>query len=123
MTDLLNPALALLTLVLGGFGFLAPRYTADVLDLVPQPGTMGLSELRASAGGLFVALGAFCLLSGAGAAYFMLGVAYAGAAAGRALSLLLDAPPRRKAALYLAFEAGPAAWLLTWNAAAFASTG
>lgn len=109
---LVNPALALLTVALGLFGLLAPRYTAAALDLAPTTSTMGLSELRASAGGLFVAVGAFCLLSGAGWAYGMLGVAYAGAATGRLVSIVVDRPPLPKAAIWFAFEALPAAWLL-----------
>jgi hypothetical protein len=42
----------------------------------------------------------------------MLGVAYAGAGAGRLASILLDRPPMPKAAIWFAFEAVPAVWLL-----------
>lgn len=115
MTEFLNIALALLTLSLGLFGFLAPRYTARALDLSPADTTMGLSEMRASVGGLFVALGGFCLISGAAGAYAMLGVAYGGAATGRLVSILVDRPPLRKAGVYFLFEALPAAWLLWAN--------
>lgn len=115
MIDLINIATALLTIALGLFGFLAPRYTASALDFAPTGTTMGLSELRASAGGLFVALGLVCLVSGAEGAYAMLGVAYAGAAAGRLLSIVLDRPPLRKATLWFGFEALPAVWLLAAN--------
>ena len=73
MLDLINPAIALLTVAFGLFGFLAPRYTADVLDLKPTDSNMGLSELRASAGGLFVALGLGCLVLGTPMAYAMMG--------------------------------------------------
>ena len=112
--DFINPAIALLTIARGGFGFLAPRYMADTLDLAPTKSTMGLSELRASAGGLFIAVGLWCLLSGDPSAYFMLGVAYAGAGSGRLLSILLDKPPLKKALIFLAFEWGPAVWLI-WS--------
>ncbi|EPX76223.1 DUF4345 family protein [Salipiger mucosus] len=112
MTEFINIAIALLTVALGLFGFIAPRYTARVLDMAPTESTMGLSELRASAGGLFVAMGGACLLTGAPWAYAMLGVAYAGAAAGRLVSMVADRPPQPKAAMWFAFEAGPAAWLL-----------
>ncbi|PVA08209.1 DUF4345 family protein [Thalassorhabdomicrobium marinisediminis] len=113
--DLINAALALLTIIFGGIAFLAPRYAASALDLAPTDSTMGLSELRAGSGGLFVALGAFCLFTGEPYAYFMLGVAYAGAGAGRLLSLLFDSPPMKKALLYLALEWPPAAWLILYN--------
>ncbi|MGJ8610135.1 MAG: DUF4345 family protein [Octadecabacter sp.] len=113
--DFINPAIALLTIAFGGFGFLAPRYTADALDLAPTKSTMGLSELRASAGGLFIAVGLWCLISGDTSAYFMLGVAYAGAGSGRLISIIIDQPPLKKALLFLAFEWGPAALLLAAN--------
>ncbi|MGY9047111.1 hypothetical protein P775_19710 [Puniceibacterium antarcticum] len=115
MTDILNLACALLTAAFGLFGFLAPRYTAQVLDLAPTRTNMGLSEMRASAGGLFLALGLGCILIATPMAYAMMGVAYAGAAAGRALSMTLDNPPQPKAFLYFAFEAIFAVWLLYAN--------
>lgn len=115
MSDLINPALALLTIAFGLFGLVAPRYTADVLDLAPTKTTMGLSELRASAGGLFVAMGLGCLILSQPMAYAMLGVAYLGASVGRITSIAFDNPPKKKAFFYLAFEAIPAAWLIGTN--------
>ena len=110
--DFINPAIAILTIAFGAIGFFAPRYTASALDLAAQGSTMGLSELRASAGGLFIALGLWCLFSGDPSAYFMLGVAYFGAGAGRLVSIVLDKPPFKKALVFLAFEWPPAAWLI-----------
>lgn len=115
MITYLNPALALLTIAFGLFGFLAPRYTASALQLRTDGGTMGLSEMRASVGGLFVAMGLFALLSAAPMAYAMIGIAYAGAATGRLLSIFVDKPPRRKAMVFFAFEAVPAAYLILAN--------
>ena len=112
MVEYISIGLALLTIGLGTFGFLAPRYTASALDLETTHTTMGLSEMRARVGALFVAVGFACLFTGSASAYFMLGVVYAGAATGRALSLILDAPPFRKALTFFAFEAIPAAFLL-----------
>ncbi len=109
MIDIL---IALLTLAFGAIGFVAPRYAAKALDLAPTQSTMGLSELRASAGGLFVAMALTCLISGAGFAYAMLGVAYAGAATGRVISMIMDKPPQPKAAVWFLLEALPAAWLI-----------
>lgn len=115
MTDLLNQIAAVLTIVFGAFGFLAPRYTAQALDLSPGATTMGLSELRASVGGLFVVTGLACLWLKQDYAYVMLGVVYAGAALGRGLSLVLDKPPFRKAATFFAIEAVLAFWLIGAN--------
>jgi hypothetical protein len=115
MLDFIDPIIALLTIGFGLFGFVSPRYTAGVLDMQPTGTTMGLSEIRASAGGLFVAVGAVCLLTGAPWAYFMLGVAYAGASTGRAISMVVDKPPQPKALTWFAFEAIPAAWLIWTN--------
>ena len=116
MTDLINPAIALLTIAFGLFGLIAPRYTAGALDLEPTKSTMGLSELRASAGGLFVAVGLFCLWSDAPFAYFMLAIAYIGAGTGRLVSIVVDRPPMPKALIWFAFEAIPAALLIWLNA-------
>ncbi len=113
--DLINMALAALTVVLGLFGLLAPRYTAEALDFGTTTSTMGLSELRASAGGLFVAMGGACLLLGAPWTFAMLGVAYAGAAVGRLTSILLDRPPLPKTLIWFLFEAVPAVWLISMN--------
>lgn len=112
MTQFLDPALALLTVALGAFGLIAPRFTLSALDLRTQGSNMGLSEMRASVGGLFVALGGGALVTGSSALYAALGLAYAGAAAGRGLSLVLDAPPLRKAGFYFAVEAVLAGLLL-----------
>ena len=115
MIDILNIIAALLTIGFGAFGFLAPRFTAAALDLHPGETTMGLSELRASVGCLFVALGLFCLIWPAPMAFAVTGVAYAGAAFGRLTSLALDKPPFAKAFLYFAVEALLAAYLLLAN--------
>lgn len=115
MVDLVNLAIALLTVGFGLFGFIAPRFTAGALDLRTDGSTMGLSELRASAGGLFVAVGLTCAFTGAPWAYGMLGVAYAGAATGRLVSMVIDKPPQPKALVWFLFEAIPAAWLIWVN--------
>ena len=116
MIDILNAVAAALTIAFGLFGFLAPRFTASALDLETGASTMGLSEMRASVGGLFVVTGAACLWLGQPYAYVMLGVVYAGAALGRGLSLVLDKPPFPKALVYFAIEAVLALWLVAANA-------
>ncbi|MEO0402743.1 MAG: DUF4345 family protein [Pseudomonadota bacterium] len=115
MTDILNIVAALLTIGFGLFGFLAPRYTASALDLVPTGSTMGLSEMRASVGGLFVVLGAAAIWLGAPLGYAMIGFAFVGAALGRLLSLVLDKPPLIKVVIFGGIEAALAAWFLAAN--------
>ncbi len=115
MIDILNTIAALLTIAFGLFGFLAPRYTATALDLEPTASTMGLSEMRASVGGLFVVMGLAALWMQAPMGYAMIGFAFVGAALGRAVSLVLDAPPRRKVLIFGGIEAALALWFLAAN--------
>ncbi|MFK7763118.1 MAG: DUF4345 family protein [Roseobacter sp.] len=115
MIDALNVICALLTIGFGLFGFLAPRYTAAALDLQSTHSTMGLSEMRASVGGLFVVAGLAALILHAPLAYAMIGFAFAGAALGRIVSIVLDRPPLRKVLLFGGIEAALAAWLLAAN--------
>ncbi len=115
MTDLLNHLAAALTVAFGLFGFLAPRYTAAALDLEPGATTMGLSELRASVGGLFVVAGLAALWLNTPPTWAMLGFAYAGATLGRMVSLWRDAPPVPKVLLFGGIEAALAIWLLSAN--------
>jgi hypothetical protein len=115
MIESLNVIAAVLTIAFGAFGFLAPRYTASALDLNTGETTMGLSEMRASVGGLFVALGLLCLIWPSAMAFAMMGVAYSGAALGRLVSLVLDKPPFVKAFIYFAIEALLALTLILAN--------
>ncbi len=115
MTDTLNLVACLLTIAFGLFGFLAPRYTAAALDLAPTDSTMGLSEMRASVGGLFVVAGAAAIWLDHPLTYGMIGFAFAGAALGRAVSLAFDAPPLRKVLIFGGIEAALAAWFLGAN--------
>lgn len=105
MIDLLNILGALLSVGFGAFGFLAPRFTAQVLDLETTKTNMGLSELRASVGALFVGLGIGAVILGSPTAYAMVGFAWGGAALGRLLSCLTENRDNRKAWIYFAVEA------------------
>lgn len=115
MIDTLNTLASLLTIAFGLFGFLAPRYTASALDLAPTDSTMGLSEMRASVGGLFVVAGLAALWIDAPLGYAMIGFAFVGAALGRCLSLIFDKPPVRKVLIFGGIEAALAAWFLLAN--------
>lgn len=102
--DILNIIFALLSIGLGAFGWLAPRYTMGALDLKGGTTTMGMSEVRASAGALFVGMGAGALWLGTPEAYVMLGFCWTGAAMGRLTSVILDGATRQKWT-YFAVEA------------------
>ncbi|WP_420587180.1 DUF4345 family protein [Ruegeria sp.] len=115
MVPALNVIAALLTIGFGLFGFLAPSYTANALDLAPTNSNMGLSELRASVGGLFVVTGLACLVMNSPTAYFMLGIVYAGTALGRFVSVVLDNPPLVKAVTFGGIELVLALWLIIVN--------
>ena len=115
MTDIINIIAALLTIGFGLFGFLAPRYTASALDLETTKSTMGLSEMRASVGGLFVILGLAAIAINQPLAYAMIGFAFVGAAMGRVLSIVLDHPPLLKVLVFGGIEAALAAWLIGGN--------
>ena len=115
MTDIINIICALLTIGFGLFGFLAPRYTASALDLEPTKTTMGLSEMRASVGGLFVVMGLAALWSGHPMAYAMIGFAFTGAVLGRVVSLIFDKPPVAKVLVFGGIEAVLAIALLSVN--------
>ena len=115
MKSFLNIIAALLTVGFGLFGFLNPSFTATVLDLAPTNSNMGLSEIRASVGGLFVITGLFALWVGSSSVYFMLGIIYSGIALGRFVSILFDNPPLQKALLYGGVEIVMAAFLIFAN--------
>ncbi|WP_299736965.1 DUF4345 family protein [uncultured Roseobacter sp.] len=115
MTDTLNTLACLLTIAFGLFGFLAPRYTAATLDLQITTSTMGLSEMRASVGGLFVISGLAALWLDNPVAYLMIGFAFTGAALGRVLSLIFDKPPVVKVLIFGGIEAALATALFIAN--------
>lgn len=103
--DIINIIFALLSIGLGCFGWLAPRYTLGALDLQMGDTTMGMSEIRASAGALFVGMGLGALILGTPEAYVMLGFCWCGAAAGRLTSLVIDGASQKKW-VYFIVEAG-----------------
>ena len=115
MPDLLNIALALASIGLGLVGWLAPRYTMAVLDLRPEGSTMGVSEIRAASGALFVGLGLGAIFLGDPLAYAMLGFAWGGAAIGRITSIFADERPTRRTWGFFATEVVIAAALLAIN--------
>jgi hypothetical protein len=75
---------------------------------------MGMSEIRAASGALFVGLGMGAILLGTPLAYAMLGFAWGGAAVGRLTSIVADGPSRQKITFF-AVELAVAGALLALN--------
>lgn len=111
----MNIALALVSIGFGAIGWLAPRYTMELLDLSPGGSTMGVSEIRAASGALFIGLGTGALLLGTPLAYAMVGFAWGGAAIGRLTSLLADGDRTRQKMTFFGVEAAVAVALLAIN--------
>jgi hypothetical protein len=103
--DILNIIFALLSIGIGAISWLNPRYAMQSLDLTDGGSTMGMSEVRASAGCLFVGMGLGALLLATPTVYIMLGFCWTGAAAGRLTSLIRDGQSRQKW-VFFAVEAG-----------------
>ena len=115
MLDIVNVLMALISIALGSIGWLMPRYTMSVLDMAPLESTMGLSEIRAASGALFIGLGFGALVLNAPAAFAMVGFAWGGAAIGRLTSIIADGDASRQKITFFVIEAAVALLLLTIN--------
>lgn len=80
---------ALITLGLGAMGLFLPGTAARFTSISPV-GSMGVSEIRATYGGLFLAMAVVVLLAQDRLLFGLLGTAWVGAAAGRLFSLWWD---------------------------------
>ena len=80
---------AFITTGLGLMGLVAPKLAAKFTSIEPV-GLIGWSEIRATYGGFFLALGLSCLYLQLDTAYLVVGLAWAGAAIGRAISVFAD---------------------------------
>ena len=88
--DIILPNLgAVATVLLGCLGLFAPSRAASFTNISPL-GANGVSEIRATYGGLFAAMGLWCLISQEPAVFIAAGVAWAGATLGRVWSILVD---------------------------------
>ena len=102
---------ALVTLGMGGLGLLRPLVAARLVGLEPN-GRLGRSELRATYGGVFFALGAFAAGTRDEVAFTLVGAAWLGAAAARVGDALLVAGADRAVWRAALLEAGIATLLL-----------
>ena len=116
LADWINVVGAGMTIALGLVGWLAPRYTMRKLDLKTDgASTMGISEVRAASGALFVGLGVGAFLLGAPEGFAMVGFALVGASVGRITSILLDSNSPGTAWWFFAWEIVTGGLLLWLN--------
>ena len=101
---LLNNVGAIITTALGLMGLLLPAKAAQLTSIQPQ-GLLGTSEIRATYGGFFMALGAYAFYAQTDAVFAVAGVAWLGAAGGRLLSVVADRSVAPKNFGAIAFEA------------------
>lgn len=94
--DIINLIAAIISIGFGVIGWLMPKYTLEVLNLQGVKDTMGMSEIRASGGALFIGMGLGAIILGTPAAYAMIGFCWLGASIGRLTSIALDGVTQRK---------------------------
>jgi hypothetical protein len=100
-----------LSVLAGVMGLVWPRPVSTRIGLA-TPSLLGVSEVRATYGGLFIGAGVAVLLSGSTTAATVLGAAWGGAFVGRALSVVIDRSRSKENAAGLVIEATMAALLL-----------
>jgi uncharacterized membrane-anchored protein len=115
MVTFLNFAIMLATLAFGAIGWLAPRYTMKTLDLKTAGSALGMSEIRAASGALFIGLAIAAMIINEPLAFAMVGFAYAGAAIGRTTSIVMDKSGQSTSYMFLAIEVVFAAYLIVAN--------
>jgi len=109
--DILNTAGALTTVLMGCLGLFFPKRAADFTGLAALT-PPGRSEFRSTFGGLFLLAGIAPLVVTSPAAFLVVGLRWAGAAAGRVVSIVADNANSPKNWAAVAFEAGFAMLLL-----------
>ncbi|NIP22374.1 MAG: DUF4345 domain-containing protein [Phycisphaerae bacterium] len=107
----LNLLGASITAGLGTMALFRPSLAAAFTSIQPKD-VLGVSEIRATYGGFFLALGAYALYSQNTTTFMVAGVAWIGAAAGRTLSVFLDRSYQPKNFGGIVLEAGVGTLLL-----------
>lgn len=102
---------AAISIVAGILGLLWPRKVSSVIGL-HLPGPLGISEFRATYGGLFLGAGLATALIGSREAALVLGAAWGGAFIARAVSLVVDRSRSKENIAGLVIEAVVAALLV-----------
>jgi hypothetical protein len=100
-----------LSVLAGVLGLLWPRQVSARIG-VALPSTLGVSEFRATYGGLFIGAGVAVLASSSTTAATVLGAAWGGAFVARVLSVVIDRSRSKENVAGLVIEAVMAALLL-----------
>ncbi len=108
--DILPNIGAAITLALGILGLVSPASVAKLVGIQPD-GVLGVSEIRATYGGLFIGLGLGCLWLQAPQAFLVAALAWLGAACARLLSVVPDRSLSAKNVGGIVLEAGIGALL------------
>ncbi len=101
---------AVISIVAGCLGLIWPRKVSSVIGLA-LPGTLGVSEFRATYGGLFIGVGLATLILGSRDAALVLAAAWGGAFLARMVSLVVDKSRSKENVAGLLIEFGVAALL------------
>ncbi|MGR3541965.1 MAG: DUF4345 family protein [Hasllibacter sp.] len=115
LIDIVNVVCVLMIIALGVTAWFAPRFTMGKLDLETAGSDMGVSEVRAASGALFVGLGIGAFLLGEPAGYAMAGFAILGASVGRITSIALDDGTTKRTWGFFAWEIVVGGLLLALN--------
>lgn len=102
---------AAISVLAGCFGLVRPQRVSAVIGL-HLPGRLGVSEFRATYGGLFIGAGLAVVMLGSREAALVLGAAWGGAFVARAISVVIDRSRSKENAAGLVVEAVAAALLL-----------
>lgn len=102
---------AVISTLAGCLGLIWPAKVSTFIGL-QLPGPLGVSEFRATYGGLFIGAGLATLLIGSREAALVLGAAWAGAFLARAISLIVDNSRSKENIAGLAIEGVVASLLL-----------
>jgi hypothetical protein len=102
---------AALSILAGVFGLIWPQQVSRAIGL-QIPGRLGTSEVRATYGGLFIGSGSAVMLIASSEAALVLGAAWGGAFAARAISFVIDKSRSKENVAGLAIEAFMATLLL-----------
>jgi hypothetical protein len=105
LIDILPNLAAVLTLGLGIAALAFPIFIAEQLGIEAKA-SLGRSEVRATHGGLFIGLGAVCLWLQSPEAFLVAGVAWAAAACGRVVSMLIERELKGKNLVGIFVEGG-----------------
>lgn len=109
--DYVNLLGAAATAAMGCLGLLAPKACARLVGLRAANAT-GFSEFRATYGGLFLMLGLLPMITLSSMAFLVSGLAWAGAGAGRVVSIFADKANEPANLRAVAIELGFACLLL-----------